>query len=229
MCGRFARHSPAEQLARAAGARLVVAAPAPSWNVAPGQGVLAVRSSGSAREALLLRWGLVPHWARDSKIAYRMINARAESAADKPAFREPLRRRRCLVLADGFYEWRRQGAVKQPYYIARPDGPLAFAGLWDAWQHGHERIESCTILTTAANPQVAPLHERMPVMLAPEQYALWLDPEVQQPERLRPLLRPWPGALTIHPVSRAVNSPGHDGPELIEPLEEDPPQPGLDL
>lgn len=229
MCGRFARYSPAEELAAAAEAKLVAVPPPPSWNVAPGQGVLAVRSGAGGREAVMLRWGLIPHWAKDRRIGERMINARAETAAEKPAFRSALRHRRCLVLADGFYEWQRQGRVRQPYYIRRPQGPMAFAGLWERWEQDGDYVESCTVLTTAANSSIAPLHERMPVLLGPEHYALWLAPEVQTPEPLQPLLQPWPEPLVIHPVSRAVNRPDHDGPELIEPEPTTSPQQGLDL
>ena len=146
------------------------------------------------RQFVLLHWGLVPSWADDPAIGNRMINARAETAADKPSFRTALRRRRCLVVADGFYEWQKLGKRRQPMFIhMRDDRPLAFAGLWESWEGAdHSALESCTILTTAANDLVRPIHDRMPVIVAPEDYGRWLDPAVQKPEPILPLLRPYP-------------------------------------
>ena len=146
------------------------------------------------RQFVLLHWGLVPSWAKDPAIGNRMINARAETVADKPSFRRALRRRRCLIVADGFYEWQKVGKRRQPMFIhMRDDRPLAFAGLWEAWEGAdHSALESCTILTTAANDLVRPIHDRMPVIVAPEDYGRWLDPAVQKPEPILPLLRPLP-------------------------------------
>ncbi len=152
-----------------------------------------------------------------------MINARAETAAEKPAFRSAMRRRRCLVVADGFYEWRRAGRTKQPYFIRlHEDRPFGFAGLWEAWEGpGHAALETCTVLTTAANDLVRPLHDRMPVILAPEAYAAWLDPEVEDPRRLTPLLAPYPSeTMEAYPVSPLVNNAAHQSPRCIEPAEE---------
>ncbi|MFW6124721.1 MAG: SOS response-associated peptidase, partial [Pirellulales bacterium] len=149
------------------------------------------------------------------------INARAETAATKPTFRTALRHSRCLVLADGFYEWQKQDGPKQPFYIRLQDArPFAFAGLWSRWQGEDETIESCTLLTTKANESLRPLHDRMPVILPPGDYATWLDPAVQDPDVLVPLLRPYADdALEAYPVSRRVNSPTNDDPRCIEPLE----------
>src|SRR5262249_35095164 len=163
---------------------------------APTQPVLAVRlPAGASRPgAATLRWGLVPSWAKDVRIAHQLLNARSETVAEKPAFRAALRRRRRLVPADGVYEWRAPGGSKQPFcFRLRDDGPFAFAGLWESWQApAGEALETCTLLTTEANDLVRPIHDRMPVILAPRCHAEWLDPQVQDPERLRPLLRPYP-------------------------------------
>lgn len=223
MCGRFA-------LARAPEALQadfdLVATPShpPRYNIAPATPILAIRAPGGQRRADLLHWGLIPHWAKQSKLGYATINARAETAATAPSFRVPLRRRRCLIPADGFYEWQtRPGSkVKQPYYIARADGaPLAMAGLWDQWRdpQGTTVIESCSILVTAADPRLAPIHPRMPVLLDPDAFAAWLDPAPREPHQLQPLLRPYPGErLRICPVSRRVGNPRQDDPGLIEPI-----------
>jgi len=168
-----------------------------------------------------LRWGLIPSWASDPAIGNRMINARAETAPDKPAFRAAFRRRRCLVAADGFYEWQRSGRGKQPYFFrTRDDRLFAFAGLWESWEGAdHLAIESCTILTTEAGEPVLPIHDRMPVILAPGDYDRWLDPAVQRPDALRPLLRPYPPeAMMGSAVGPHVNNPIHDDPRCIEPI-----------
>jgi putative SOS response-associated peptidase YedK len=189
------------------------------FNISPTQQVATVRPAGQGRELALLRWGLVPSWADDLSIGYKLINARAETVADKPSFRLALRSRRCLVLADGFFEWAKAGGKKQPYYFRLREGkPFAFAGLWERWTKGGEPVESCTIVTTGANELVRPVHERMPVILPPESYGAWLDPEVQDRERLLPLLRPYPTeGMVAGPVSTRVNSPRNDDPGCIEP------------
>ena len=152
----------------------------------------------------------------------RMINARAETVAEKPAFRSALRERRCLIMADGFYEWQHKGAVKQPYYIVRKDrSPFAFAGLWERWDpsKGGEAVESCTIITTQANSLVAAFHERMPVILGQEDFDLWLDSKVTDPQSLLPLLEPYPAEkMEAYPVSSVVNSPGHESEVCVQPL-----------
>jgi putative SOS response-associated peptidase YedK len=166
------------------------------------------------------RWGLVPPWARDAATGNRLINARAETVSEKPAFRRAYRERRCLVPADGFYEWRREGAVKRPFYIRMRDGaPFAFAGIWERWEGIRgESVETCAILTTEPNDLMAPIHDRMPLILPPEEYGRWLDPSVRATESLAPLLRPFPsGPLEAYPVGRTVNNPQTEGPSLIRP------------
>lgn len=228
MCGRFTLHTPPEVLRR----ELVLGAVPvllPRFNIAPTQPVAAVRTSAASgtRELVLLRWGLVPSWADDPAIGNRLINARVETVADKPSFRSALRARRCLVLADGFYEWRKQGSRKQPYYFQLHDGrPFAFAGLWEHWSRAETHLETCTILTTQANELVHPVHERMPVILPRTSHDAWLDPASQQPERLLSLLAPYPAReMTAWPVSAHVSSPRHDDPTCIEPAAA--PQPEL--
>ena len=170
MCGRYARFSAPDRLLRPLGAQWEGPDLFPNYNTAPGQPVLAVRQRDAHREAVLLRWGLIPTWAKDKAVGYRMINARAEGIADKPAFRQPFRHQRCLIPADGFYEWRQEDGRKQPYYIHRTDGrPMVFAGLWSRW-HGSEIIESCAIITGRPNAVVAPIHDRMPIILEPADY-----------------------------------------------------------
>jgi putative SOS response-associated peptidase YedK len=161
---------------------------------------------------------LVPFWADDPKIGNQMINARSESAPDKPAFKHSFRAKRCLVVAGGFYEWQKRNGSKQPYLIhLKDDRPFAFAGLWDRWHKGKEPIESCTILTTDANELVASLHDRMPVIIPRSAYDLWLDPEVKDPEMLRPLLVPFPASeMDAYPVSKVVNSPNNELAECVE-------------
>ncbi|BCR05904.1 DUF159 family protein [Desulfuromonas versatilis] len=195
----------------------------PRYNVAPSQQVPAIRTEQGARRLVMLRWGLVPFWAEDPRIGYRMINARAETAHRLPAFRAAFRKRRCIIPAGGFFEWRRQGRQKLPFHIFRRDGrPLALAGLWESWrdeQQGRE-IESCTILTTAANRLLAELHERMPVILEPADLARWLDPEQSSPAPLATLLRPArEGVLDMYPVSDYVNKPQNEGARCIAPAE----------
>jgi putative SOS response-associated peptidase YedK len=173
-----------------------------------------------ARQLVLFKWGLVPSWAKDAKIGNSLINARAESVAEKPAFRAAFRRRRCLVVADGFYEWQRTGSKKQPYFIRLADDrPFAFAGLWEFWEGpDHSALETCALITTGANELMEPIHDRMPVILAPDDYDRWLDPALQTPEQLQPLLRQFPsGAMVAYPVSTHVNSPRNEDPRCIAP------------
>jgi putative SOS response-associated peptidase YedK len=197
----------------------------PRFNVAPSQLVAAVRYDieKGTKELAELRWGLIPSWADDPKIGYKLINARAESVAQKPAFRAAFKKRRCLIPADGYFEWQKQGSKKQPYYFRRQDGkPFAFAGLWERWDKspaGQPPLESCTIITTEANALTQPIHDRMPVILQPNDYATWLDPALQDPAVLVPLLRPLAGdELTFYPVSTRVNSPKNDEPACVVPL-----------
>ncbi len=222
MCGRFTLTTSAEALARQFELVEVPAELAPRYNVAPAQEVAAVRVlvQGQGRKVQLLHWGLVPSWAKDTKIGYRTINARSESVETKPAFRAAYRERRCLVLADGFYEWQQQGRTKQPHLIRRKDGaPFAIAGLWERWDDPEgEPLESCTLLTCEANALVAKIHHRMPVILQPVHYDLWLDPQQQDPAQLEPLLQPHPAEqMEMISVSPRVNSPRHDDPLCMAP------------
>jgi putative SOS response-associated peptidase YedK len=217
MCGRFTLATPNQTIAEAFE---LESAPVlkPRYNIAPTQPVAAVRTGPSGRELVMLHWGLIPSWAKDVEIGARMINARAETVAEKPAFRRPFRSRRCLILADGFYEWRRDGERKQPYFITMKDRrPFAFAGLWDRWAAaGGDRVESCTIITTTPNGVLAPIHDRMPAILPPVAQATWLDATVEESERLQSLLQPFDAAeITAYPVSPRVNNPRNDDQDCI--------------
>ncbi len=193
----------------------------PRYNIAPSQDILALRLSpqSGARELTNLKWGLVPFWAKDETIGSRMINARSETAPQKPSFRDAFKKRRLLIPASGFFEWKKEGGAKQPYYIYHKNKqPFSLAGLWERWEKGDEPIESCTILTTNSNPLVATLHDRMPVIIAPQNYEKWLNPETAT-EEISELLQPYPSAeMQYHPVSRKVNKPAANTPDLIEPL-----------
>ena len=224
MCGRFTLRTPLKQVADAFDLAPTLLADGVEWparyNIAPTQNVAVVRQRGEeGRELSRLRWGLVPSWADDPAIGNRMINARSETLAAKPAYRDAFRLRRCLVVADGFYEWKQQARPKQPYHIRLADErPFAFAGLWDRWQRGHLVIESCTIVTTAANELLRPLHERMPVILDPADYTTWLDPQRQDPEQLEALLTAYPAdRMAMRAVSTAVNSARQDSPQCLAP------------
>ena len=235
MCGRFVSATPPDQIAAYFGTEAPEALLEPSWNVAPTKDVYAVLSDGSTRHLDAFHWGLIPFWAKDAKIGAKMVNARAESLADKSAYRTAFARRRCIVPADGFYEWRRDPdappkAKKQPYFIHRPDGqPFAFAGLWEVWR-GPDKdqppLRSCTIVTTEANSALATIHDRMPVVLPEAAWETWLDREVDDLDLLGRLLVPAPPELTVlHPVATTVNSVRNDGPELVEAIDLDAPAP----
>ena len=222
MCGRFTLRV---DLARIAHWLDVADVPdwpwRPRYNIAPTQPVVACRLGADGRRQLVtLRWGLVPPWATDAAIGARCINARAETVHEKPAFRNAFARRRCLVPADGFFEWRTEGKVKQPYWFGMTDdGLFAIAGIWERWaKSGAEPIESVALLTTDANDIVRPVHKRMPVILPRHAHAAWLDPTADRTSLLA-LLRPFPaGAMKCYAVSRIVNRPAEDRPECIEPL-----------
>lgn len=221
MCGRFTLSQSAEAIASVFQLNQVPTLE-PRYNIAPTQPVATVlQTSAHERQFQLLRWGLIPAWAKDATMGSRLINARAETVAEKPSFRSAFRHRRCLVIADGFYEWRRQDGKKQPFYFRmKNQQPFAFAGLWEHWQDPKgEAIDSCTILTTEANELLQQIHERMPVILNPKDYDLWLDPTVQKLEQLQQLLQPYSStAMTSYPVSTKVNKPTNDTPELINSL-----------
>ncbi|MEH2265606.1 SOS response-associated peptidase [Nostoc sp.] len=224
MCGRFTLNQSAEALAQVFRVDPVLDLAA-DFNIAPTRMVATVlrNPESEKREFKQLYWGLIPSWAKDAGMGAKLINARAETVAEKPAFRSAFKHRRCLVLADGFYEWQRQQGKKQPFYFRLQDRqPFAFAGLWERWRSpANEEVISCTILTTAANELLQPIHERMPVILEPQDYDLWLDSQVQTPQTLQELLRPYPApAMTAYPVSTLVNNSRHHSPECIIPLSE---------
>jgi putative SOS response-associated peptidase YedK len=222
MCGRFTLRTSAAEVAKTFQLQSTLFDLAPRYNIAPTQQIAAVRANAEteARELVFLRWGLVPSWADDLAIGNRMINARAETLAEKPSFRKAFSARRCLIVADGFYEWQKQGAKKQPYYIGMKDQrPFAFAGIWERNNRTGSEIETCTIITTTANDLMAPLHDRMPVILPASSYDLWLDVAVQEVERLTPLLQSYPSnEMQAVPVSTLVNNPRNESPECLTSL-----------
>jgi putative SOS response-associated peptidase YedK len=226
MCGRFTQSQSGEAVAQTFQLK---AAPdlQPRYNIAPTQPVSAILATLENPEPRhqLLRWGLIPGWAKDPSIGNRMINARAETVSEKPSFRAAFKRRRCLIVADGFYEWKRNpnSKTKQPYYFhLKEHAPFAFAGLWEQWtdpESGGE-LDTCTILTTAANAVLEPIHDRMPVILEPDQYAAWLDPDFYSPQALQVMLDPFEAeAMDSYPVSKAVNSPRYDAADCLEQVE----------
>jgi putative SOS response-associated peptidase YedK len=217
MCGRYTLSTPAGRLAEEFQLDSTVEIP-PSYNVAPTQQVAAVLEDEGGRRLEMLRWGLVPSWADDPDIGARMINARSETAPEKPSFRRAFRGRRCLIAADGFYEWKREDGGKQPYYFRMQDGrPFAFAGLWESWDKGGGELLTCAILTTRPNAVAEEIHDRMPVILPHDAYNAWLDPDADK-EELGELMIPYPGDdLETYPVSRFVNSPRNNDERCIEP------------
>lgn len=211
----------------------------PRYNVAPTQSAPVIRAAESASDEPanridLLHWGLIPSWAKDPSMGARMINARSESAAEKPAFRSAFKRRRCIVPATGFYEWKKTGSAKQPFFIHRADDEaIAFAGLWESWEdkgrnNGLGLVESFTILTCEPNDDLRELHDRMPVILPRDRHEAWLDPENDDADELQAMLRPLDdGVLDMYPVSRHVNSPKHTDSKCLEPLGDDEPPASL--
>jgi putative SOS response-associated peptidase YedK len=223
MCGRFTLRTPTGVLAEEF-SLLDVPECEPRYNIAPTQPAAVVRATApgpdAPRRCDMLRWGLIPSWAADPSIGARLINARSETASVKPAFRAALRRRRCLIAADGFYEWQRTGRTKQPFlFRMRRQSPFGFAGLWETWEGpDHAALTTCTILTTEASDPVRPIHDRMPIIVRPEDYATWLDPAIQPADAIAELLRPWAGdALLAQRVGMWVNSPSHEDRRCIEP------------
>lgn len=218
MCGRYTLSTPVGALAEEFGLGGALPDLPASYNIAPTQEVPAILGNDGGRRLEMLRWGLIPAWADDPGIGARMINARSETAAEKPSFRRAFRNRRCLIPADGFYEWQKAPGGKQPYHIRMRDGrPFAFAGLWESWGRDGEEIRSCTILTTTANALVGEIHDRMPVILARDAYDVWLDPDSESDE-LAGLLAPYPDEeIEKYPVSRFVNSPRNNDPRCVEP------------
>ena len=225
MCGRFTLHHNLEEIEERFAAEVASAEAAPRYNIAPTQDVLVVTQNGG-RHLQSVHWGLIPSWAKDMAIGSRMINARAETLAEKPAFRAALLRRRCLIPADGFYEWQASPEGKKtgrtPMHIRRKDGGLfAFAGLWEEWHSPDgSPLRSCTIITTTPNTVVAPIHDRMPALLRPEDERHWLDHSVTQTSDLLSLLAPYPAAeMTAYAVGRQVNAPTVDDPACIVPIQ----------
>ncbi len=223
MCGRFSQAQIAE-LDREVFELLSVPRLEPRYNIAPTQDAAVVRvGSTQEREMVPLRWGLIPAWAKDPTIGNRMINARAETLAEKPAFKDAFAERRCLVPADGFYEWEKLRDRKQPHYVRVGGGQVfAFAGLWERWwdRASGEQRETFTIVTTEPNALLRPIHNRMPVIIAPESYGRWLDPETRDPESLADLLVPYPPErMSAYPVSTYVNKPDNEGPECVQPVD----------
>jgi putative SOS response-associated peptidase YedK len=231
MCGRYVSATPPDQIAAYFDTEAPEVLLDRSYNVAPTQDVYAVLADGGVRHLDAFHWGLVPSWAKDPKIGSRMINARAESLADKGAFKAAFMRRRCIVPADGFYEWRKDlnapaKAKKQPFFVHRPDGqPYAFAGLWEVWRgpdKDQEPLRSLTIITTEANGPMGEVHDRMPVLLDEASWDTWLDRANEDLELLGRLLVPAPASLiAMHPISTEVNSVRNDGPQLIDPVDPD--------
>jgi putative SOS response-associated peptidase YedK len=221
MCGRFVLVSPFTLIAEEFRIRDGKGDLKPRYNIAPGQDILAVLSEERINRLSRFRWGLIPSWADDPAIGNRMINARAETVASKPSFRSAFDKRRCLIVADGFYEWRREGKRKSPVYVCmKSQKPFGFAGLYEVWHspEGHE-IKSCTIITTEANDLLRPIHDRMPVIMPREVEDTWLNPNFHDRARLLALLGPYPaGKMKAYDVSPRVNTPVNDSPDNIKPL-----------
>ena len=221
MCGRFTQERPASELAEIFGAEPLVDDPGGHYNVAPTDEALVVVQRDDRRAVTAYRWGLIPHWATAAKVGSRMINARAETLTASPAFRDAFVRKRCLVPVDSFYEWKREGTIRQPYRIVRRDGrPLALAGLWAGWRDPADGTvrRTFSIVTTTPNHAIAGLHDRMPVVIEPEAWDRWLDPRPAESGELIGLLVPSKADLDVYPVERLVNDVRRDGPELIARL-----------
>ncbi len=224
MCGRFTQQLPTEQICDVYSVRGTPqqAHRRARYNGAPGQGFAACRvDDDSTRAIARLRWGLVPPWARDAKIASRLINARSETVHSKPSFRAAFRSRRCLIPADGWFEWRQTGSGKQPYFLTPAEGsPLSFAALWERWDPGGEPLETFTIITTAASPELEDIHHRQPAIIEPRWFSMWLDPMTPHPVLLDLVREPYCGPFEKRPVSTRVNSVRNDDPEILLPITE---------
>jgi len=222
MCGRFTLTVDPAELQDSFGGVIFPTKFAPRFNIAPSQPLLAISNDG-ANTADFFIWGLIPMWAKDPSIGSRLINARGETVAEKPSFRGSFKYKRCLILADGFYEWKPNPGkkTKTPYFIHMKDRkPFAFAGLWDSWESPDgSSIKTCTIITTEPNELMAPIHNRMPVILHTRNYTKWLDASPQTPENLLPLIKPYPAdEMSAYPVSTLVNKPSNDSAELVVPV-----------
>lgn len=224
MCGRFTQHHSEAEISAQFDVADVLFSPSPRYNIAPTQNVPAIVTGSGSRQLTAFRWGLIPRWAKDAKLAAKMINARCETVADKAAWRTPLQKQRCIIPADGWYEWRQTPDGKQPHYFRRKDGGLfALAGLWDEWrdnsQPDAQPLHTCAVITCPANTLAAPVHDRMPVILHAVDESRWLDSQWNRSLEIIELLRPFPpDEFEVYPVSRAVNSPAGDNPDLIRKI-----------
>ena len=221
MCGRFTLHANLKEIQETFKVDEVITEPTPSYNVAPTQQVYAVVQHDGKSVLEAMRWGLIPFWAKDASIGSKMINARAETLTEKSSFSRPLKNQRCLIVADGFYEWRKEGTAKIPTYIHLKSGkPFGFAGLYDTWKSPEgELLTTCTIITTGPNEVTAPIHDRMPVIMPARSYTTWLNPANHDMEKLMALLAPYKASeMEAWPVARLVNSPANNTPELIKPV-----------
>lgn len=224
MCGRFTLRAQLNSILQQFAAENRCNQPvfSPRYNIAPTQQVPIIRSVDGHRELNMVRWGLIPPWATLDSVLPVMNNARSEEVTEKKTFKSIIKHKRCLVIADGFYEWLKvDKKTKQPYYFTlRSDKPFAFAGLWETWKNGSKGVDSCTIMTTKPNDVVAEIHDRMPVILSPDDYDLWLDPEMDDPANLTRLYKPFPAdQMESCMVSTEVNNARNEGPQLIEPIE----------
>ncbi|WLR42121.1 SOS response-associated peptidase [Bacillus carboniphilus] len=219
MCGRFSLATDMELLHELFEIEMNEAL-TPRYNIAPSQPVLSIINSQDGYRAGFLRWGLIPPWSKDEKIGYKMINARSETLDERKSFKKPLQSKRCLILADGFYEWKKEGSVKTPYrFIMKNQRPFAFAGLYEKWQNGSETIFNCTIITTEPNDLTKKVHDRSPVILTKEEQSSWLDRNEQDLKKLKQLLKPYPATeMEMYQVSSFVNSPKNDNKTCIEPV-----------
>ena len=221
MCGRFVRKLDLREAMAYFNAAVMESDLGPSYNIAPRQPIAVIMERGE-RKIVSMQWGLIPHWAKDEKIGNKLINARCETIAFKPSFRNAYKNRRCLIIADGFYEWREIDMHKRPYYICMKDEkPFGMAGLYETWSDpGGKKITTCTIITTTANDLMKPIHHRMPVIIDPDDYDLWLDPEETDTSKLEKMLRPCdPGMLKAYEVGPQVNAAGHVSEDCIKPVQ----------
>ncbi|MGB7931162.1 MAG: SOS response-associated peptidase [Gammaproteobacteria bacterium] len=220
MCGRFTLHTPEMRLREVFHLEhTAYLGLKPRYNIAPSQQVPIIRETDTSREMVMAKWGLVPHWSKEAKTKYSTINARIETVTEKPVYRSPFKHRRCLIPADGFYEWKVTDDRKVPHYIRMEDRDVfALAGLWDHWEGDGERLESCSIIVLPANEVMKPLHDRMPAIIAPAHYELWLDPRVTDKADIMGCLNSAPSTnLLTYPVSTWVNSPKHNDDRCIQP------------
>ncbi|MEH6988442.1 SOS response-associated peptidase [Cytobacillus firmus] len=219
MCGRFSLEEDINKLQQYFNFE-VAEEITPRFNIAPSQRILTIISNGQNRRAGTMKWGLVPFWAKEEKIGYKMINARSESIEEKPSFKHAFKRRRCLIVATGFYEWQKTEEGKQPYrFIMKDNRPFAFAGLWETWKKGEKPLHTCTIITTTPNAVTEDIHDRMPVILKEEDYDSWMDPHNQDTELLKTLLVPYAAEeMAKYKVSDLVNSPRNDVADVLTPL-----------